>query len=94
MDNVSFDFLRAKLLFKLARRRNWGESHTAFDDWVKKGLSPKEQGVAKKAAEELIKENLVLKKPAGYGLQVSLNPKKASEIKEEIARFFSGFIGE
>jgi len=40
--------------------------------------------LAKKAAEELIKENLLLRKPTGYGLQVSLNHEKAREIKQKI----------
>ena len=74
---------KAKILFKLARRRNWGGSHTAFDN-LKKGFKPKDQEWIKKAAEELIKENLVWKKPTGYGLHVSLNHEKAHEIKTKI----------
>jgi hypothetical protein len=84
MDTSSVGYLEALLLRKLARRRNWGESHTAFDEWVKRALPTQLQGAAKKVGEELIKENFVLKKPASYGLQVSLNPKKADEIKQKI----------
>ena len=76
--------VKAKLLFKLARRRNWGNSHTAFDN-LKKGFKPHEHNLVKTAAEELIKENLLFKKPTGYGLHVSLNHEKAAEIKQIIS---------
>lgn len=79
----SLDLVKAKILFKLARRRNWGGSHTAFDN-LKKGFKPKDQEIVKEAAEELIKENLLFKKPTGYGLHVSLNHEKAAEIKAKI----------
>lgn len=84
MDTTINEYIKAKLLFKLARRRNWGGSHTAFDD-LKKGFKPHEHENVKEVAEELIKENFLLKKPAGYGLQVSLNPQMAKEIKQIIA---------
>ena len=80
----SLDLVKAKLLFKLARRRKWGNSHTAFDD-LKKGFKPREYALVKKAAEELIKENLFFKKSTGYGLHVSLNHERAVEIKQIIS---------
>lgn len=84
MDTTINEYIKAKLLFKLARRRNWGGSHTAFDNlW--RGFKPHEHEKVKEAAEELIKDNLLLKKPTGYGLQVSLNPQMAKEIKQIIA---------
>ena len=36
--------------------------------------------------EKQIKENLLFKKPTGYGLHVSLNHEHAKEIKERISR--------
>jgi len=80
------DLIKAKLLFKLARRRNWGNSHTAFDN-LKKGFKPNDHFLVKEVAEELIKENFLFKKPAGYGLHVSLNHQKAFEIKKMIFDF-------
>jgi hypothetical protein len=80
------DFVKARLLFKLARRRNWGNSHTAFDS-LKKGFKPKDYDLVKEVAEGLIKENLLFRKPTGYGLHVSLNHKKAQEIKNIISDF-------
>lgn len=79
----SLNLLKARLLFKLARRRKWGNSHTAFDN-LKKSFAPREHAMVKKAAEELIKENLLFKKPTSYGLQVSLNHGRAGEIKQII----------
>jgi len=80
----SLELVRAKLLFKLARRRKWGNSHTAFDN-LKKGFKPREHLLVKRAAEELIKENLLFKKPTGYGLHVSLNHERVAEIKQIIS---------
>ena len=80
---MDLEIIKAKILFKLARRRNWGNSHTAFDN-LKKGFKPKEQEFVKEAADELIKENYLFKKPTGYGLHVSLNHEKGQEIKENI----------
>ena len=86
MDHAG-ELVRAKILFKLARRRNWGNSHTAFDN-LKKGFKPHEHGTVKTVAEALIKENLLLKKPTHYGLHISLNHNKAQEIKRIIREFF------
>lgn len=88
---MDISLVRAKLLFKLARRRNWGHSHTAFDD-LKKGFKPHEQKEVKKEAEKLIKEGLLLPKPTGYGLHVSLNHERAGEIKQIIQEFLGEFV--
>jgi len=82
---MDLELVKAKILFKLARRRNWGGSHTAFDN-LKKGFKPKEHEFVSDAADELIKENLLFKKPTGYGLHISLNPERAKEIKEKISK--------
>jgi len=82
---MDFDLIKAKLLFKLARRRNWGNSHTAFDN-LKKGFKPTGHKTVKKVADELIKENFIFRKPTSYGLHVSLNHEKAKEIKEIISK--------
>ena len=39
-------------------------------------------GAAKEVANGLIRERLLLSHPTNYGLQVSLNPSMAKEIKE------------
>ena len=79
----SLELVEAKILFKLARRRNWGNRHTAFDN-LKKGFKPRDHELVKTAAEELIKKNFLFRKPTGYSLHVSLNHEKAAEIKQKI----------
>jgi len=71
--------LKAQILKKLRRRDYWGEKHTAFDE-LPKGLPKHLRGDAKEAAEEMIKESLLLSKPTSYGEQVSLNPQRKADI--------------
>ena len=82
MDNEE---IRAKPLFALARKRKWCESHTTYENMFRQFRSEAlgKAGLknVKNIAEELIKEGFILKKPTHYGLQVSLNPKMAAEIK-------------
>ncbi|MBU0591953.1 hypothetical protein KKF81_05655 [Candidatus Micrarchaeota archaeon] len=86
MDNSIF--IKAKLLYALARRRKWGESHTAYENMFKtlksESLGKNSLKEATELAEELFREGLIIKKPTSYGLQVSLNPYRAHEIKSII----------
>lgn len=86
MDNLQF--IKAKLLFSLARSRKWGESHTAYEhvfrQFKSQSLSKDFARQATECFEELIKEGFILKKPTRYGLHISLNPNKALEIKQII----------
>lgn len=85
MDN---ELIRARLLFALARHRKWGESHTAYEHMLRQFKSEAlgKAGLkhVKNITEELMKEGFILKKSTHYGLQVSLNPRKAEKIKEII----------
>ena len=83
----SDSFLRAKLLRKLNNHNYYGGKHTAFDN-LHKGFRKSEYNRIKTIAKQLIQENYLLEKKAFYGLHVSLNPKFAKEIKEEIKTFF------
>jgi hypothetical protein len=86
MDNVKV--VMARLLFSLARKRKWGESHTAYENLFKsfksESLGKDGMNLATNLAEELVRSGLILKKPTHYGLQVSLNPRMAHEIKRII----------
>ncbi len=80
------DEIKGRIIRKLFRRGNWGASHTSFEN-LKKGFTQRDtgkQGSKKvdKMGESLIKENLILSKPTGYGLEVSLNPKMIDRIQE------------
>ncbi len=78
--------IKGRIIRKLHRRGNWGGSHTSFEN-LKKGFTQRDtgkQGSKKvdKMGEVLIKENLILSKPTGYGLEASLNPKMVDKIQE------------
>lgn len=85
MDNEE---IRARLLFALARHRKWGESHTAYEHMFRQfkteALGKAGLKNTRNIADDLIGEGFIIMKPARYGLQVSLNPKKAQEIKKII----------
>jgi hypothetical protein len=85
---VSDDELKAMILHKLAKKRKWGESHTAFEN-VEKGVPPHLKGKLKELANELIKNGLIVKKPTSYGLQISLNVDRSEEIKHRIRKYLS-----
>ncbi len=78
MDILTDEQIAAGILQKLHRRGNWGASHTSFEN-VKKGFTQRDVGKrgakrVDKIAMDLIKKGLVVSKPTGYGLEVSLNP--------------------
>ncbi len=75
--------LKRHILRKLYRRRVIGGKHTAIEH-VMSGIPGHAMGDAKKAAEELIREGLIIPKPTGYGLQISLNPERLAEIQKII----------
>ena len=80
------DEIKGRIIRKLYRRGNWGASHTSFEN-LKKGFNQRDMGKlgfkkVDKMGESLIKENLILSKPTGYGLEVSLNPKMKDKIQE------------
>jgi len=58
-----------------------GDRHTAKEN-LKKGLPSHMGHYAGKAIKSLIKENFIIEKPTSYGMEVSLNVDKISEIKE------------
>ncbi|MBS3062903.1 MAG: hypothetical protein J4203_03450 [Candidatus Diapherotrites archaeon] len=83
--DTSFDVIMAEVLYNLHRRHKYGGSHAAYEH-VARGFKSHLRGKAMEAADELIHMGLVFKKPTNYGLQVSLNPERAQEIKSIIRR--------
>ncbi|MGA2790949.1 MAG: hypothetical protein ABSF00_09285 [Candidatus Bathyarchaeia archaeon] len=88
----SDDQFKATILFKLYKRGNWGASHTALDN-LKKGWKAEDPGkhnVARveKLTKQLTREGLIVPKPTGYGLQVSLNPCQNESIVAIMKKFF------
>ena len=77
--------IKTRIIQKLHRHGKWGASHTSFEN-LKKGFTQRDTGKqgykrVDKMGNELIKENLVLSKPTGYGKEVSLNPRMIDQIR-------------
>jgi hypothetical protein len=80
--------IKATILYKLKRRGKWDASHTSIDI-LKKGFPKHLRGDVKDIVQDLIKEGLLLQKPTGYGLEVSLNILR----KEEIDNIIKDVLG-
>jgi len=70
--------IRAGIMRKPSRHGRRGASHTPFEN-LKKGFTLRDAGKqgskkADRTGEELIRDGLILSKPAGCGLEASLNP--------------------
>ena len=80
------DDVKATLLYHLRKKNVIGAKHTHYDT-LNFGF-PKHMGKeVEDAAKQLIKDGILITKPTGYGLQVSLNKERLSEIEAFIARF-------
>lgn len=84
--------MKVRILLKLAKRGKWGGAHTSFDN-LKKGWNDRDLGKrgikrVQEIAKELIREGFVLGKPTSYGLEISLNPKKSTEIEQIIKKYY------
>ncbi len=91
MREITDEDIKAAVLSRLDRLGKWGGNHTAFEN-LKKGFKPQELGRkglkrVEECAKDLISEGLIVSKPTGYGLQVSLNPKKHQEIEHLIQEY-------
>ncbi|MEK6935032.1 MAG: hypothetical protein AABW46_04095 [Nanoarchaeota archaeon] len=73
------EIIKATILYNLRRKKVIGGVHTHFDT-LKKGFPSHLGKDINKMAKQLIKEGLLITKPAFYGLQVSLNKNKIKEI--------------
>jgi hypothetical protein len=89
--NITDEQIRADIFHKLHRKKKWGGAHTAFQN-LYKWCDQKYVERYKNVAKDLIKEGFLISKPTHYGLQVSLNPRKRSEIIELIHKFFKNTI--
>ena len=69
------------ILSKMYRHGYIGEKHTSEDN-IPKGLPRHMYGDVKKALRNLIRQGYVIPKTTSYGLQVALNSKRITEIKQ------------
>lgn len=72
--------IKTVILRKLVIHNIWGAKHTNYE-FVQKGLPKDLRGSAKDVADDLIKSGILLSHPTSYGMQISLNPERAKEIK-------------
>jgi hypothetical protein len=84
MSEFTDEEITARLIQKLYRRGNWGESHTNFEN-LKKGFNQRNLGKkgfkrVDKLAERMIKDGLLHSKSTGYGLEVSLEYTRKDEL--------------
>lgn len=77
------DKIKATILYNLRRKKVIGGVHTSFDT-LRRGFPTHLGKDVKKIAEKLIKEGLIIEKPAPYELQVSLNKDKVKMIEKFI----------
>ena len=85
MPNLEDEDLIPWILDKFVRHGWWKAKHTSFDN-IPKGAPAHIRNKIKDAAEQLIKQGFMIKKPTGYGLEVSLNFEKKDEIFEIIEK--------
>ncbi len=93
MSEFTDEEIMARLIHKLYRRGNWGESHTNFEN-LKKGFNQRNLGKrgfkrVDKMAEKMIKDGLLRSKSTGYGLEVSLEYTRKDELFSILRQIFS-----
>lgn len=79
------DKIKATILYHLRRKKVIGGFHTPFDT-VTKGFPSHLGKDIKKAAEELIRKGYILKKITNYGLHITLNKERITEIEDFIKK--------
>jgi hypothetical protein len=72
------------ILAKMYRHGYIGGKHTSEGN-IPKGFPKHLHGEAKKALKNLIRQGYILPKITSYGLEVSLNSARISEIKQILA---------
>lgn len=86
MPDLKDDDITPWILDKFARHGWWKAKHTSFDN-IAKGTPHHMRKDISKQAEELIKRGLLVKKPTGYGIEVSLNFDRKDEIFQIIEKW-------
>jgi hypothetical protein len=86
MPDLGDDDIVPWVLDKLARHGVWKAKHTSIDN-IPKGAPQHMRDRIKEAVRRLIKDNFILQKPTGYGLEVSLNFDRKNEIFDIIEKW-------
>lgn len=75
--------IKRTLLERMVSKRIWGGKHIDYEHMANGFPSHLRKNVLS-VGDELIRDGLIIKKPAGYGLQVFLNINKKDEIMRYI----------
>ena len=75
--------VKAKILWRLYRRRYIGGKHTDINN-LRKGFPKDKYDLVDEVIDELVREGFLLVKPTHYGKYVSLNPRRLKEIRNII----------
>ncbi len=78
---MALDPITKKILKKMLLHNVCGGRHHGLDD-LKRGFPSHAKGDVEKSMKKLVKMNLVLRHPTGYGFQYSLNHDKIVEIEK------------
>lgn len=80
---MEYDEVSKAILRKMFYDTRIGGRHLSLED-LQRGFPSHEKGNVKNRLKKLIKENLILHHPAGYGMQYHLNPQRTEEISKII----------
>ena len=87
--------IKANILFKLFRLKTIGGKHTdiihLYKSFEQRQLGKKGQKRVKDLVDEMIKESLLMPKPAKYGLHISINPRQIEKTKQIIKEVYRDF---
>lgn len=86
------EYIKAKILFALARKNKWLHAHTPLTNVIKWVRIKRDGKLLKKLVNEMRKEGLILIKPTHYGEEISLNIYQKDRILEIIRKYFPGGI--
>jgi len=78
--------VKFKILWHLYTHGYFGKRHTPIES-LKRGLPSHLKGEAIKVARDLIREGLLTAKRTAHGLDVSINPRRAGEVKKLLETF-------
>jgi len=78
--------IRLRILQNLYKKKCYGGKHTSVEKALS-GIPGHLKGKAKWALNDMIRRNIVLTKPTGYGLQISLNITFSTEIHNFINKY-------
>lgn len=78
--------VKFKILWHLYTHGYFGKRRTPIES-LKRGLPSHLKGEAIDVARELIREGLLMAKKTAHGIDVSINPKRAKEVREFLEKF-------